>query len=815
MTTSDFIDVEQFLFNKGFSLSDTASVFKVSLTPVYELLLKRKRGQISAADSAIQINNLKAIDSRDEYNKYFYKNGLTQQHSINIKGGSEKVAWLISGSFNKALGNLQTSYNKVNIRLENSFKLTNNLQINFGAYYTDSKANNTGAPAYNSITTGGKPIPYLRVVDGYGNPIAVDSRYRGIYTDTVGGGRLLNWKYYPSEDYKHDKRTTKINELIANFGINYSFLKHFSINVNYQYQKQSVKNERLADLQSFFTRDLINTFTKLRGGSSGQDIYRIPRGNILDIANSSILSQNLRGQLNFNKNWIKHSISTIIGSEVREVVSNGDILRLYGLNENPFITIPVDFSTPYPTLITGNFAFIPAPPFLNKTIVNRFVSVYGNAAYTYKQRYSVSISGRKDASNVFGVNTNDKWSPLWSTGLGWEVSKEHFYSISWLSYLKFRASFGYSGNVDLSKSALPISVSQIDPISNLPVQRIGTLNNPSLRWEKSQQTNFGVDFSTANQIITGSVEYYLKIGKDLYGAGPIDYTAWGANSQIVQNVANTTGKGIDISIQSKNVQGKISWTTNVLFSYNSTKVTSYFNPPGSNISSLLQENGNTIIPIVGKPLFAIAAYKWGGLNGSGDPQGYLNGQLSTDYDAILNEAFTKGVEGNIKYVGPANPTSFGALINRINWKGISVAFNISYKVGYYFVKPTLSYYDLYYFGASNRDFEKRWKTPGDELKTNVPSMVYTNYPQFSNRDVFYAKSEVNVLKGDHIRFQYINVDYTIVRKNKRLPFERLQFYINAANLGIIWRANSEKLDPDYPNTFTPSKQFTFGLRAII
>jgi hypothetical protein len=243
-----------------------------------------------------------------------------------------------------------------------------------------------------------------------------------------------------------------------------------------------------------------------------------------------------------------------------------------------------------------------------------------------------------------------------------------------------------------------------------------------------------------------------------------------------------------------------------LFSYTKNKVTKYFDNTNTaqTGAQLIRNSGNIITPVIGKPLYAIAAYKWGGLNANGDPQGYLNGQLSTDYNAIITQTGEKGLAAdNVVYVGPANPTIFGALINRFEWKGFSASINISYRFGYYFRKPSLSYSTLYNSGIGDVEFEKRWQKPGDELTTNVPAMVYTDYQLngeyvFDNRDNFYTYSQVNVLKADNIRLQYVNLIYSLPLKIKKSLINNIQVSLNAANLGILWRANKQKLDPDYP-----------------
>src|SRR5690606_10439456 len=102
-------------------------------------------------------------------------------------------------------------------------------------------------------------------------------------------------------------------------------------------------------------------------------------------------------------------------------------------------------------------------------------------------RYVVSMSVRRDASNLFGVATNDKWSPLWSVGGRWNASKESFFSTNWMSTLTLRASYGFSGNIDNSLSAVP-TLSFLSPAAAylVPWQRAQILNAPNaeLRWEK-------------------------------------------------------------------------------------------------------------------------------------------------------------------------------------------------------------------------------------------------------------------------------------------------------------------------------------------
>jgi len=196
--------------------------------------------------------------------------------------------------------------------------------------------------------------------------------------------------------------------------------------------------------------------------------------------------------------------------------------------------------------------------------------------------------------------------------------------------------------------------------------------------------------------------------------------------------------------------------------------------------------------LVGAPLFGIYSYRSGPLtHNTGDPQGYLNGQLSTDYSSIIKNT---GVDG-LLYNGPSRPTSYGSLRNTFSYKDWSLSFNIIYKLGYYFRKSSIQYSALYSSWLGNKDFTKRWMKPGDELTTTVPSMQLP--PVDNNRDLFYTFSQTLVENGNNIRLQDITLNYDLTKSLWiNSPFNSLTVYGYVNNVGILWRANHDGLDPE-------------------
>lgn len=808
ISSGDYIDLEQFLFRQGYFDDQMNSSSYPPLSPAVEIMLATGNGSIAAADSASKIDALKKIDSRDQFTKYFYRKGITQQYALTLHGGSSALAWLLSGALDKDISNLKAEVNKINLRFENTYRPFKNMDINAGVYYTNSK-NVSGERGYRSTSsiTGSLFVPYLQFVDQDNNALPVTYQYRAGFADTSGNGKLLDWHYYPLDDWKHSVYKQQTDEIMANIGLQYKITGDIGLLIRYQYQQQNGIQKSLNDTSSFYARDKINLFTQI-DNQDGTVKHIVPVGGILIQSGTRQFSENFRTQLNFQKTWQQHNLNALAGFETRETENSSNSNTYYGYYEDPLIFTNVDVVNYYPTYITGSTQQLSGAGVLAATNY-RFASFFSNASYSYKNRYSISGSVRRDGSNIFGAKTNDKWKPLWSAGVGWTISKEPFYKLRWLPHLRITLTKGRSGNVDVTKIPMPVGGAGSDYVTGLPFIRINALNNPELKWEQIAQTNVRIEFGSTQNRIAGSFEYYYKKGSDLYGPTPYDYTAWGINPTITKNVAAMKGKGIDISLTTHNLTGKVNWNTNLLFSYTESRTTKYYTGLQNPVSQAIG-GGNTINPLVGRPLYSIFAYKWGSLDESGNPQGFIEDKKTTDYLAITNNIFDKGMDGgSIVYKGSASPVVFGNLVNTITWKHFEMDINISCELGYYLFKPALSYTALIRQGTGNGDYANRWQQPGDENKTNVPSFIY---PVDNRRDLFYQLSEVNVIRGDNIRLRYINLSYDFYAP-KKLPFNSLQLYMNISNIGILWRANHEHIDPDYVSAIPLPKMLTIGLRS--
>jgi len=805
ISSSDYIDVEQFLFTKNFYNAQLTSNQRPALSPLVEILASQRSGALTQAQAEAAINTLRSYDVRKDYDKYFYRGARRQQYALSLSGGTANLAWLLSAGFDKNISELHSPYDRLTIRAHNQYKPSKNLQLTLGFTYT-GVSSASGRPAWNSILVGTRRVPYLRFADEMGNPLPVARQLRSVYTDTAGGGKLLNWNYYPLEDYKHNTTENNLTDLVANMAIQYKIHKALSLDVSYQYQQQTTASKTLQDVESFAARDMINRYTMLNR-STGAVRYNVPLGAMFSWTDARLKAHNVRSQFGYNNTWGNWHLSSIGGAEWREITASSIADGVYGYDPQTLAFANVDYVNTYPTFITGSMAAIPSRTSFGGTL-NRFISFFANAAATWKDKYTVSASGRRDASNLFGLRTNDKWNPLWSAGGAWVLSKESFYKSTFLPRLKLRATYGYSGNVDQSRAAVTvINYAGTDNFTNLPRALVSQFANPELRWEKLGQLNIGLDFTFRTNRVTGSIDYYIKRGHDLFGPSLIDYTTGLGTNLVTKNVASMKAKGLDLVINTKNTIGAIKWTTTLLANYNLAVTDDYYRAPG--LASTWISSGNTIAPQPGKPLYSVISYKWAGLDNTGAPQGVLNGSASTNYNNITGNGTAPS---DLVFAGSALPKYFGSVFNSVSFRGFTLSANITYKLAYWFRRETISYNSLFTAGVGHADYEKRWQKPGDDAVTNVPSLVY---PLPANRDAFFTNSEVTVERGDHIRLQFINLAYDAKDLCKGSPFKQLQLYFNGANLGIIWKRNSQDIDPDFTNSLQTPKAFSFGIRSTL
>jgi TonB-linked SusC/RagA family outer membrane protein len=797
LTSSEYIDIEQFLFEKGKFTANFNNDYSY-VSPVVAILQKIKLDPAYATQGRAEIDALRNIDYRDQWDKYFFRNSTQQRYFASIRGGGNAQTYNFSAGYDKSLPNsVTTSNNRLTLKGNNTYYLLKE-RLQFDTDLTFSKSQN------NSILADFNPKePYQRLADDQGNPLSVPIELRESYTDVAGNGLLLSWKNKPLDELReaYSYNNSSLTDYRVNLGLSYKIIKSLKVSVNYQYYNASNKNERLQGGDSFYTRNMINSLSQINT-QTGNVTRPVPLGDIYAQTFGSQKAYAARGQLSFNQTYReKHLLSAIAGYEFRETVNNRNSYTVYGYKPAVATSIDVDFISLFTNFYTGNTSRINSGQSQSGSL-DRYVSWYGNGSYSYDNKYIISASYRKDASNLFGVKANQKGVPLWSIGISWNIYKDFLADTDWLSALQLRTTYGYNGNVNKSTSAYltaRANSAQTNFFTNTIPYQIINPPNDNLRWERVKNLNFALTFSVLKNRVFGSIEYYIKNGLDIIGDSPIAPQV--GILSFTGNTANTRTKGIDIQLNSKNINGLFSWNSVYILNVTKDKITNYQARTTTNGSIV---TATSLTPLKGYPINSLFAYPWAGLNALGNPLGYLNGNISTEYINIRDLADPD----QLAFFGSRSPTIFGSFRNTFSYKNLELSFNITYKLGYYYFRRSLLSSNLYGGAFRTPDYHNRWKIPGDELLTNVPALLY---PSNASRDGFYQNSAALVEKRDQILLQDIQFNYNLTKKQfNKLPFSNINIYFFTNNLGLLWVANKQKLDPNVSNYPTP-RTFALGM----
>lgn len=811
LSAKDYIETEQFLFNQGYYNSTiNNNTTRTALTPVVELLNLRRLNRITQSELDQQLASFAQNDLRDEFSNHMYRREKRQQYALQMKGGSSQHSYIFSLGYDKNIERMIANQNeRITLQTQQTVKITSKLDLNTSVFFLNSINEQPNTSFYRSTTLayfGSNYLyPYAKLADEFGNPLNVIKDYRSSYLDSVEAIGFQPWRFNILNEIANTEQKTDIRNLIAKIGLRYKINNKISLDLQYQQEYQTTQTRLLRNSQTYAARNLVNRFS-IRN-SNGTFTYPVPIGGILDQSQTNLNSQNLRGQINYQETFkTDHSINAIAGFEIRQRKTTGFSRTVLGYDEIYGIGASnLNFQNTLPINPFGN-ALIPASSNLETGLINRFVSFYANAGYQYKRKYLFNISARTDGANLFGVETNKKIVPLWSAGLGWEISKESFYKLDWMPFLKLRATYGFNGNA-VNTNALLTARYSTGSLTGLPTAMITSPPNSLLRWEKVKTINIGLDFSLLSNRINGTIEWYSKNGQDLIQNQELAPST--GFSTLRGNGAATLTRGVEAQISGKVLTGKLKWNTTLIVNTLKDKVLSFdskFLP-----SQLVTAGGGNLVALVGKPLFSVWSYRFAGLDPSnGDPLGILNGAPSKNYVALLANTNPD----SLQYHGSGRPTLYGAFRQDFSYKNFSLSFNITYKAGHYFRTNSIgiNYTDLI-TSRPHLDYSNRWQKPGDERNTSIPSVVY---PVNTPRASFYTASSVLVERADHIRLQDIRIAYLLNTRNSRIA--HLEFYGYINNLGLLWKANKKGIDPDANDAslgldnIPPMRTYTIGLK---
>lgn len=817
------VDYDREVFMKDFlydAIMDTENGYSLS----YEILKDYAPvGMQTVADIPAEklaemnsrLDALAKVSNRKQIEDYLLRNAFKQQHNISFSGGNEKVNYYLSGSFIGGHSSYEGDKDKeFYINSRTSYKLNSilTLRADLNATLTD---NNNG---YTSLSSDIYSLyPFQMLVDGQGNRIYdYSSTFSHYYSDQM----VNDYGYYQLgknllEEIDLANNHTKETDFKVRLGADFKIMDGLSLSADYQYEKYQTTTRELTDKNSYNGRHDIDWYATV--DENQQLVYNVPDEDFLDQSQTTASAWIFKLGANLNRSFgadKEHYVNATAGFEMRSRHSMTDRWRRWGYNDQVLSWQPVDEATLDENGITwwnGDRHYYSSSSYTDfSDVLNKEISYYLSAVYTYDNRYTLSASMRIDESNLFGVDARHRRNPIWAVGLNWNVKNEKFFYADAISALLLRASWGLTGNFDRSGSTTPVMVGRLlyIPAAGDYVTRLTTPPNPQLRWERNREINISLDLGLWERINT-TFTYYNNHSSDLLGTAQLDPTVGYTSARV--NAANLTNQGFEMQLNADIIRTlDFTWNLGFVFGYNKNKVTN--NNLRETTAYLNRVTGTTQF-VEGYAREAIWSYRWAGLDNEGNPQVYKADGTKTKYVEELTA-------DDLEYSGTYQPKYSGSVSTGFRWKNLQANFLFTYNYGHVFrvEYPSMNPY------SSSPDMselvDKRWRQPGDEAYTDIPCIPNGQMELFDAqyRDYAARYSSNSIRSGNMVRLREILLNYEMPSSIlKHTPLKRLSLTAQFNNIWL-WTANHEGYDPEavdpingsfsLPNPFS----FTAGIK---
>lgn len=755
-----------------------------------------------------------------DYADALLRRQVLQQYNFSLRSSSDKVKNnLVLNYRTDNMGIKEHKSDWLNVSYKGSYDLANWLTATFSIYGVYANTQQLGYDYQNSID----PFSQAPYYDFYNEDGSI-AKYYPWYTGN---------KYMPIQEGMEDLGINVIDELKYNVQKNrrqemryhadllFKILPGLSMQTQFVYEISDYQSQTHYTQQSHVARTVKNAFAQMDGGRL---VFMTPEtGGILNTTHSHGNYWTARGQLNFSRVFFdKHDISIIAGLEFRETKIKGDKSLILGYDDQlqSSATHTVDLGTmsqmgnssyfmmngqPFPC---NQFAF---NPYLESSmgivpeVRHRYASGYFNATYTYDNRYNLFGSYRKDHADVYGLDAKFRGKPLWSVGAGWNIHNEKFMeNFTWIDFLKLRGSYGVTGNIyQGATSKMTASSGALNGYTNLPLATILSPANPDLRWEQNHTTNVGIDYGFMGYRFHGSLDYYVKTGKDIFAPITLDPTT--GFSSMVANAASIQNKGVEIAIAYDWLQpsgrNSFGWTTNLTFTYNKNMVTKVENPATRAyelISTPYRE---------GYPVNALWAYRFAKI----DDRPGLTGQSMyyVENGDIKHSAGSASVD-ILDFAGQSDPKTIIGLDNQIRWNGLSLGMLIAYYGGHKMFAQT-----------KDEVFEDTWYAPmaiwyvNAWTPTNPSDIPGVGEYASTSLGSEPRNSSNSVYDADFIKIRNIVIGYDIPENwTRRFGVSKVSLRFQINDPKAIWTKNPAGIDPE---TLGIRKQssYMFGINLSI
>ena len=764
------------------------------ILPHEEILYDWQRGLIS---SDVRDSRLAAMAKNDGYGQVMdlmTVNTWNTSHNISVSGGTGKFKIFGSVGYDGQQSGFHKSNDTYKINLRQSYQIFKWLNWDMTINASMSKAKEKYEANFSEGNSYLTRLPYAMLQNADGSWVDYNQYIMApLWRDKIEPELGISTIYNPVVDFNKTALKTDALRVRANTAFTAKIIKGLTYELRFQYLRGTSNQEFYIPEDTWHIRNL-----RILGTAYSTNKQMFPaKGGDFTVTENKQSDYTIRHQINYNNsfNQDKHQITALAGTEWRESSTNAYKSFIKGYDYQTMAQTQYDITNSRNAFLNyfGGATYPTVDGFSTGESKLRYVSYYGNLAYTALKKYTLNASIRIDQSNLFGTDVNNQYKPLGSIGAAWRISEEKFMSdINWIDNLTLRASWGLSGNSPLPSMGGPFDIIGATTHTSFKGEqgfKITTPSNKMICWEKTRTWNIGLDFSVLSRRLNGSVDFYHKNTTDLLANKPLNVLT--GYSSIFANVGSLENKGIEVSLHSTNINGKdFIWTTDFNFSLNNNKVKDYYKAPSQTVQDKVFYGSQT----EGYPIGALWGFKWAGLrHEDGVPQVY-------DKDGNIKYNYQEMKVDDVQYIGTAVPKYSGSLLNRFSFKDFELSALIIFNLGY---KIATSNTNIQLSGRFDKnrtaEFDQRWRKPGDEEFTNVPSAFED--PKSTGRALWYSGyvyqySDVAYESGSYMKLRELSLSYNLPKSVcKKLSIGNAKVRVSAHDLFKVV-ANSKGIDPE-------------------
>jgi TonB-linked SusC/RagA family outer membrane protein len=713
---------------RGYEWADEANRI-----PRYRAVTEQERQQFAAygmgSYDSVPVYHANRVGSTN-WPDLVLRTGIKQDHQVSVSGGSEKMRVTLSLGY----------YNESGIQKTQSFERYN---VRLGLDYSISKALRVGGSTMASLGNQqyGSNL-YSEAIRQLPLAVPFDSAGSRIYQP--GADPLIFNPLFNLENVVDERRTTRF---MGSYFAELQLLDGLRFRMNFG-----------PDFRHFRRGQFYGSLSTNRNRGTSQAIYE----------QNQRFSYVLENLLYYDKTFNRaHSLGLTLLQSVQS--------ERYETSSTTVSNLPYDKQRFYNLGSTNNSG---PDAFSSDFSLKRLMSYMGRVNYTLLNRYLFTVTGRFDGSSVLAAG--NKWEFFPSFALAWKMQEESFLKgASWLSELKLRLGYGKTGNSAIDPYTVAGRLSKTRYVwgdnpawGYLP----NLIANPNLKWETTYQLNAGIDFTLANDRISGAVDVYQANTKDLIMDRQLPTASGFGNIQ--ENVGSTRNRGVEVSLSTVNLEtaGGFRWTTDLIFTKNKEEITELYGARNDDIANRW---------FIGQPITVFYDWKPSGVWQLNETEaaavyGRKPGQgkmLDLNNDKIIDARDRLIIGNNV-------PDWSGSIVNSFSYKGFEFSFFFYTRQGqmvasgYY--RPSLA--------GRYTEMKLNYWTPAN------PANEYPRPKQDQER-IDYPESYL-YQDASFIKLRNVSLAYTFPKSMiSRIRMQNLRVYVTAYNPLLITKFKA--LDPEF------------------